>query len=116
MATTTSTKTNGLDVAASMALIQSQNTQSIATFNALNASHKESMEAMKHALSEMRLSQQSSDQKFQQMVVSMQNQSSTMMTSMSTMMRSMMDMFGPGFMDGMNSGLKISVLGGSVNL
>lgn len=116
MASTTSTRTHGLDVAASMALIQSQNTQSVAVFNAVNANHKESMEAMKLAISEMRASQQSSDQKFQQMVVSMQNQASTMMHSMSTMMRSMMDMFGPGFMNGVNSGLNSSVLGGGVKL
>lgn len=116
MGATTSNKTNGLDVSASMQLMQSQNTQSAVTFNAMNDNHRESMEAMKHAMAEMRASQQSSDEKFQQMVVSMQNQSSTMMMSMSTMMKSMMDMMGPVMMGGANSGLNGSVLGCGVKL
>ena len=104
------TKTNGLDSSVSTQLLLSQQAQNATNQGALTAMHRESMEAMKAAMAEMRGSQASSDRKFEQMVYSMQSQATSMMTSMSSVMNNMMNMMGPAMMNGMGNGLRNSML------
>jgi hypothetical protein len=120
MSTTVSPSTNtnhGLDVGASMALINSQNTHTQHVTGSMAAMHATSMDAMKHAMAEMRASQQSSDRNYQQLAVSMQSQASSMMSNMSSIMNRMMEMMGPAMMAGMGGGfgnsLGLGGLGGS---
>lgn len=101
-----STNTNhGLDVGASMQLMQSQNAHTQAVTGAMATMHRDSMDAMKAAMAEMRAAQQSSDRNFQQLAVSMQTQASHMMANMTSVMNNMMNMMGPAMMGGMSGGL-----------
>lgn len=107
---TTTTTTNGLDPSVSNQLLLSMDAQNKANQSALAAMHRDSMESMKAAMAEMRATHASSDRKFEQLVVSMQSQTSSMMMSMTSMMKSMTDMMGPVMMGGMSGGLASSVL------